>query len=83
MKLCDLDIEIDRICNEVCGHGRELCVWKSEGCNQIDSLEKAKPIKAIPIAWLIEHRDWTFRGDTCSHLVDAIIQTWQMEQEIK
>lgn len=52
MKLCDLDIEIDRICNEVCGHGRELCVWKPEGCNQIDSLEKATPIEAIPVDWL-------------------------------
>lgn len=63
MKLVNLDIEIDRVCNEICGCDREHCMWKvygeDEGCNQIQELEKAKVVEAIPLDWfykqIVEH----------------------------
>ena len=63
MKLVDLDVEIDRVCNEICGCDRAHCKWKvygkEEGCNQIQELEKASVVDAIPVKQL-GHYDDTF-----------------------
>lgn len=87
MKLVDLDVEIDRICNEVCGHDREHCMWKAygeeEGCNQIQELEKAKAIAAIPVGWLIDRANDPKRAPLYRRYAQMLYEEWQKEQEAR
>lgn len=88
MRLIDVDAEVDRVCNEVCGHDRKHCAWGKEGCNQIEELEKAETVKAIPLWWLemlAENINLTYGGDESRELkkqvanviFDTLIDKWK------
>jgi hypothetical protein len=75
MRLIDIDVEIDRVCNEICGCDRKHCKWRvygeEEGCNQIQELEKAKVVDAIPVEQL-KYYDNSFSNTlTISHALKA------------
>ena len=92
MKLVDLDAEINRTCNEVCGHDRYKCKWakyaiydsSEEACSVIRALEKAVPVEAIPVEWLEEQRNRIAniprRGKSLVQLINGLLAMWQKEQ---
>lgn len=87
MKLVNLDVEINRICNEICGCDREHCQWKAygedEGCNQIQELEKARVVEAIPVEW-IEEKIKYMKQDCESdarEVIQSLVYWWRAEQK--
>lgn len=59
MKIVNLEAEIKRTCQAVCGHDRKDCRWAhckpGEGCTVIERLEEAQPVEAIPVEYLMNY----------------------------
>lgn len=76
MKIVNLEAEIKRTCQAVCGRDRKDCRWAhykpGEGCTVIERLEEAQPVEAIPVEWMKAQ-------DNIAAKVTLAI--WQKEQE--
>ena len=89
MKIVNLEAEIKRTCQAVCGHDRKDCRWAhckpGEGCTVIERLEEAQPVEAIPVDWLrdlAEHISNRVVDDVVD-LIYGLIEQYQREQEAK
>lgn len=78
MKIVNLEAEIKRTCQAVCGRDRKDCRWAhykpGEGCTVIERLEEAQPVEAIPVEWMKVQDNIA---------VKATLTIWQKEQEAK
>ena len=87
MKIVDLDAEIERTCQAVCGCERKDCKWAHFGpnykpekaCTVIQRLEEAQPIEAITVKWLEKYKDEPMLKKS----IHAILYLWRREQEAK
>ena len=85
MKIVNLEAEIKRTCQAVCGRDRKDCRWAhykpGEGCTVIERLEEAQPVEAIPVEWLENHdSEGNEYGRRYITVVEAL-SMWQSEQE--
>ena len=85
MRLVDIDVEINRVCNEICGCDREHCKWKvygeDEGCNQIQELEKAKVVGAIPFDWFYK-QFYKHPESLETRFYDLVLKDYLKDQEV-
>lgn len=91
MKVVNLEAEINRTCQAVCGCDRKDCKWThfgpkyrpEEACTVIQRLEEAQPEDAISVAWLrdlAEHISNRVVDDVVD-LIYGLIEQYQREQE--
>ena len=84
MKVVNLEAEIKRTCQAVCGHDRKDCRWAhckpGEGCTVIERLEEAQPVEAIPIDWI---KAWgtAKQAHFMPTAIRLLLEGWQKEQE--
>ena len=84
MKIVNLEAEIKRTCQAVCGHDRKDCRWAhckpGEGCTVIERLEEAQPVEAIPIDWI---KAWGTAKQVyfMPTAIRLLLEGWQKEQE--
>lgn len=83
MKTVNLEAEIKRTCQAVCGRDRKDCRWAhckpGEGCTVIERLEEAQPIEAIPITWLETLQAEYNRGSVMWWAIGIILDRWKKE----
>ena len=83
MKIVNLEAEIKRTCQAVCGRDRKDCRWAhykpGEGCTVIERLEEAQPVEAIPVmrleAWQAEYN----RSSVMWWAIGIILDRWKKE----
>ena len=89
MKVVDLNAEINRTCQAVCGCNRKDCKWTrfgpkyrpEEACTVIQRLEEAQSIEAIPVEWLYNHAKGI--ENPYPVIIEDAIEEWTKEQEAK
>jgi len=83
MKIVNLEAEIKRTCQAVCGHDRKDCRWAhckpGEGCTVIERLEEAQPVEAIPVTWLETLQAKYNRGSVMWWAIGIILDRWKKE----
>lgn len=81
MKIVNLEAEIKRTCQAVCGHDRKDCRWAhckpGEGCTVIERLEEAQPVEAIPVTWLETLQAEYNRGSVMWWAIGIILDRWK------
>ena len=83
MKIVNLEAEIKRTCQAVCGHDRKDCRWAhckpGEGCTVIERLEEAQPVEAIPVTWLEALQAEYNRSSVMWWAIGIILDRWKKE----
>ena len=83
MKIVNLEAEIKRTCQAVCGRDRKDCRWAhykpGEGCTVIERLEEAQPVEAIPVTWLEALQAEYNRDSVMRWVIGIILDRWKKE----
>ncbi len=83
MKIVNLEAEIKRTCQAVCGRDRKDGRWAhykpGEGCTVIERLEEAQPVEAIPVTWLEALQAEYNRGSVMRWVIGIILDRWKKE----
>ena len=83
MKIVNLEAEIKRTCQAVCGRDRKDCRWAhykpGEGCTVIERLEEAQPVEAIPVTWLEAWQAEYNRSSVMWWAIGIILDRWKKE----
>ena len=83
MKIVNLEAEIKRTCQAVCGRDRKDCRWAhykpGEGCTVIERLEEAQPVEAIPVTWLEALQAEYNRSSVMWWAIGIILDRWKKE----
>ena len=83
MKTVNLEAEIKRTCQAVCGRDRKDCRWAhykpGEGCTVIERLEEAQPVEAIPVTWLEAWQAEYNRSSVMWWAIGIILDRWKKE----
>ena len=85
MKIVNLEAEINRTCQAICGCDRKDCKWThfgpryrpEEACTVIQRLEEAQPEDAIPVALLEALQAEYNRGSVMWWAIGIILDRWK------